>query len=232
MRPVSSQVSVNSESGDVSDVSSVSGDTQTSFTIGGGMGYDFFVPSDGDATDVEAEEAEDGDEEEEENGEAESLGSRSSSSQELLLMGAGGGAHGGSMAQMSSLMMMQVMSSSSSSPSDGGGGGGGGRSRVMSLVEHARVSSVDSSTSDESSFPGGYTAGGFPGYPSSLMGSGMRDFGGSVTSLASSTSLISPQVGSFHSFEQSEYDTRNQLVFLFFFFVYSISTNLCMTFRR
>ncbi|CAG0916530.1 unnamed protein product [Notodromas monacha] len=65
-----------------------------------------------------------------------------------------------------------------------------GQPLLSAALDNNRGSSVDSSTSEEGSIQA-YT----PGFSSyvGLTGSGMRDFGGSVTSLASTTSLISPQ---------------------------------------
>lgn len=60
---------------------------------------------------------------------------------------------------------------------------------------HARMSSLDSNTSGEDgSFPYFGSGGGFGSFGHYAIGIGVRDNYGSITSLASSTSLISPQV--------------------------------------
>ena len=63
------------------------------------------------------------------------------------------------------------------------------------------MSSLDSNTSEDSSLPFGYGYGfggvGYGGYYGGPFGIGVRDNYGSITSLASSTSLISPQVLNF-----------------------------------
>ncbi len=88
----------------------------------------------------------------------------------------------------------------SSSSSSGGGGG------FPSAPSHHRMSSMDSTASDESSIPAGTPH--YYGSVSSLLsghaggGGGLKDHYGSISSLASSTSLISPNVSA---------------VFLFFF---------------
>jgi hypothetical protein len=74
--------------------------------------------------------------------------------------------------------------------------------------QHVRMSSLDSTTSEDSSLPYGLYGGCYGGFGSSFGGGGygggfysgpfgpfgVRDNYGSITSLASSTSLISPQV--------------------------------------
>lgn len=64
--------------------------------------------------------------------------------------------------------------------------------------QHVRMSSLDSTTSEDSSLPFGFGFGyggvGYGSYYGGPFGIGVRDNYGSITSLASSTSLISPQV--------------------------------------
>ncbi len=86
----------------------------------------------------------------------------------------------------------------SSSSSSGGGGG------FPSAPSHHRMSSMDSTASDESSIPAGTPH--YYGSVSSLLsghaggGGGLKDHYGSISSLASSTSLISPNVSAFFLF--------------------------------
>lgn len=69
---------------------------------------------------------------------------------------------------------------------------------ASSYHQHVRMSSLDSTTSEDSSLPFGFGYGfggvGYGGYYGGPFGIGVRDNYGSITSLASSTSLISPQV--------------------------------------
>jgi hypothetical protein len=78
-----------------------------------------------------------------------------------------------------------------------GGAGAVGLGGLFGLSpSHHRMSSLDSTTSDESSIPTPHNC---YGSVSSLISgqTNLKDHYGSITSLASSTSLISPQVNSF-----------------------------------
>lgn len=112
--------------------------------------------------------------------------------------------------QNSSLFSLQSgNNNNNNSPSPSGGGG-----HHHYHHQHVRMSSLDSTTSEDSSLPYGLYGGCYGGFGSAFGGSssygggsgyggfyggpfgpfGVRDNYGSITSLASSTSLISPQV--------------------------------------
>ena len=80
----------------------------------------------------------------------------------------------------------------------GGPGSGSGSSGAGSGISpsHNRMSSLDSTASDESSIPTPSGSHNYYGSVSSLVSGreNLKDHYGSITSLASSTSLISPQV--------------------------------------